>query len=170
MKVCCIFCCCCCCCCVHAREQGSGRESRTAVPSCSQKLSQWRREPFPKDGFLLLTHFPCRAASVALKLRPCYRALVSLPGSYLIPRLALSLRLRLSPLPPTSYCSEQTITRLVWVLRPEINQNKHGCSRRGRTGRGHEHRRDPPFALPSASLTRAEVDKCGNISGSALFL
>lgn len=32
------------------------------------------------------------------------------------PRLAPFLRLLLSPLLPTSYCSEQTITRLVWVL------------------------------------------------------
>lgn len=135
------------------RKAGRRVRRRTVVPSCSRKLSdQWRKR-FPKDRFLLLTHFACKAASIMQKLlrvRPCYRALVSLPESYLIPRLALFLRPFLSPLPPTSYCSEQTITRLVWVLRPEINQNK--CRRFRNVKPAESWNGAPPPSIGSSSL------------------
>lgn len=122
LKVFCMFFCCCCCyvhvCTALAANQGSW------------KLYHRRRKQFPGSISALdpLHTQRClhHAEAPAISTRPSYPALARLPGPYLIPRLALFLRLFLSPLPPTSYRSEQTITGLVWVLRAEKNQKKCG--------------------------------------------
>lgn len=154
---------------LRARLHGFGRNPgrcarrRTAVPSCSRKLFHRRRKHFPEDRFLLMQTGLHHAEAPAISARPRDRALVGLPGSYLIPRLAPILRLLLPPLPPTAWCSEQTITRLVWALRPEINQNKLQKGKAGRElERGHGRRAWEGSSL-SASLARARAVKSEHV-------